>query len=84
MLMLPPGSMAPLVDFSCIKADVATNIETSLNLVINDSLSDQLLSDPKELGNLKSHCEGMTDNQNLQEFKITDKSGRVVYTSNND
>ena len=49
MLMLPPGSMAPWVDFSCIKADGATNIKTSLNLVINDSLSDQLLSDPKEL-----------------------------------
>lgn len=73
-----------MVYFCCIKAGGATNIETSLNLVINDSLSDQLLSDPKELGNLKSHCEGVTDNQNLQEFKITNKSGRIVYTSNTD
>lgn len=58
-------------------------METKLNLIINDSLAEQLLSDQEKLENLKSHCEGVTTNRNLQEFEISDKAGRVVYTSKN-
>lgn len=59
-------------------------MEKILNFSINDSMSEQLLSDPKNFEELKSHCEGVTDKQGLHEFKITDESGRVVYTSNAD
>lgn len=58
-------------------------METKLNLVINDFLAEQLLSDQENLEKLKSHCEGATTNLNLQEFEISDKAGRVVYTSKN-
>lgn len=51
-------------------------------LNIDDELSNQITSDPANLEALKSHCEGVTTNQDLHEFKISDKAGRVVYTSN--
>lgn len=58
-------------------------MDTTLNLIIDDELSDQIISDPVNLETLQSHCEGMTSNLDLHEFKISDKAGRVVYTSNN-
>lgn len=58
-------------------------MDTTLNLIIDDELSDQITSDPANVEAIKSHCEGMTDNLDLHEFRISDKAGRVVYTSNN-
>lgn len=58
-------------------------MDTTLTFIINNALADQLLSDPKELKTLESHCEGVTAKLSLHEFKISDNAGRVVYTSNN-
>lgn len=59
-------------------------MKTTLNLVMNHDLADQLLSDPETYEEFKTHCEGVAPSKTLDEFKITDKSGRVIYTSNKD
>lgn len=58
-------------------------MEKTFNLVINEELVDQLLSDPQKQKALESHCEGIAEILGFHEVKITDKPGRVVYTSNN-
>lgn len=57
-------------------------METKLNLIIDNEFSDQILSDPEIIKELETHCEGVSTSHNLRAFIISDKAGRVVYTSN--